>query len=168
MAGKPGRPVFHPGIGFDLRALRESKRWSVEHVVDRAADKGHAALTENRLRWIEAGLAEHPDPDVLRAIAAVYNLDYAPLVWRFVEATYGVGPNLPAGLSFDQLQATATRQTQGTALEALRTAVLASLDTFQLALSTGPETTRRDAPGRVPTAGAHTRPAGARRRPSRP
>ena len=89
------RPTFTAPIGAKLRALRESRHLSVQQVVNLA--NAPQALTWNKLTWIEAGRVQFPDAGALRAIASVYDLTYADLVWQYVKSGYGlqtVSPDL--------------------------------------------------------------------------
>jgi len=63
--------------------------WSVQRAVIAAKGKGHAALTLNKLRWLEAGKTKAPDREVLSAVCDVYGLDYSEVASAFVAALYG-------------------------------------------------------------------------------
>lgn len=98
-----GRPVFHGGIGADLRKFREVRGWSVQQAVNAAHAKRHRALTVNRLRLLEEGRIQGPGADVLKAVAALYGLTYEMLAWRFVTANYGLTPEFVLPLLPDPL-----------------------------------------------------------------
>lgn len=83
------RPVFHLQLGQYIAGFRANRKWSIHRAVLAARHKGHAALTDNKLRWMEEGKTKAPDQDVLRAIADIYEVDYIGLARAFVEANYG-------------------------------------------------------------------------------
>jgi hypothetical protein len=87
---KVERPVFHKDLGDFLKGVREHRGWSLQQAVNVAAGKKLPALTWNKLRLIEAGKTKLPDPDVLRAVAAIYGLNYLELAVPLVEETYGL------------------------------------------------------------------------------
>lgn len=93
------RPVFHAELGARLRRYREAKKWSLEHAVQRAKDKGFSSMTAQKLRYLEDGMTKHPDADVLAAISAIYRIDYASLVGHFVRRNYGLSPDPRAARS---------------------------------------------------------------------
>jgi len=89
LAKKSGeRPIFHPELGQALKAIRDAKQWSVSQARIQAKGKGHA-VTDNQLRWLEQGKTKSPDQEVLRAVAAIYGLDYMELARQIVAANYG-------------------------------------------------------------------------------
>lgn len=92
------RPIFHGPIGDWLRTLREDREWSVQRVVNTAKNKGHKALTWNKLTLLEAGKTQFPDAGALRALADVYDLSYPDLVARFVASGYDL-PDARSDLS---------------------------------------------------------------------
>ena len=83
------RPVFHAELGEILKKTRG--RRAIHTVTLMARDRGFT-VTDNQIRWIEAGKTQHPDADVLRALSAVYGMDYEPLAWLFVNRNYGLKP----------------------------------------------------------------------------
>lgn len=83
------RPIFHPKLGALLAKTRAAKGWSVQQAVIAARGKKHTALTPNRLRWLEEGKTKAPDQDVLRAVCAIYDLDYFEIASAYIAANYG-------------------------------------------------------------------------------
>lgn len=161
MAGP--RPIFHAEIAQDLRTWRERRGWTAGEAVLRAKGKG-LDLSVQQLRWVEEGRAKHPTAEVLKAVAAIYGIDYAPLAWRYVQANYGVSPEfgLADSQPLDAMQA-AMLETLGHVPGALQHSVLALLRTLVAELETARQTTRTAGSGRGHQATAHTTPAGARR-----
>lgn len=86
---KPRRPVFHAELGDMLKDKRVVRGWSQAQTV-RFAKRTAGQLTENQLRYLEAGKVENPDPDTLRALCQLYDLPYAELASRYFSATYAV------------------------------------------------------------------------------
>lgn len=85
------RPVFHPEFGGNLRELREQRKWTQRRAAAIALQKGHAALTRQILIRLENGQVKNPEPEVLRAVAGLYNLPYEPLAaTRCADARNGV------------------------------------------------------------------------------
>src|SRR6185503_14598728 len=60
------------------------------------------ALTRQVLLRLETGQTKNPEPQVLKAIAALYDLDYSDVVQRFVSARYGAARDLPFHASTGQ------------------------------------------------------------------
>ena len=85
----PERPIFHALLGETLKGFRDDRGWSIQRAVINAKKKKHAALTMNRLRWLEEGKTKFPDQDVLRAVADLYEIDYYVLASDYVAANYG-------------------------------------------------------------------------------
>lgn len=143
----PKRPIFHAKIGADLHRCRGSR--SIAQIL-LLAERKHLTLTENTLRALEEGRTQWPDAEVLRAVAGIYGLDYEPLAWRFVEANYGVSPEVefpkiePA---IDPAVAPVARILEALP-SALRTSVIGTLHTLAEALGIAPHTTRSGARGR--------------------
>jgi hypothetical protein len=55
------------------------------------AERRELGVTYQVLFRLERGQIKHPGPDVMRAVAALYGLDYRVLVDRFVKEGFGVG-----------------------------------------------------------------------------
>jgi transcriptional regulator with XRE-family HTH domain len=85
----PKRSVFLEGFGHYLVSLREALRWKQAQAADIAKRRG-IAVTYQALRGLEEGTTKSPDPELLRAIAALYELPYPELVRRYVHERYGV------------------------------------------------------------------------------
>lgn len=88
------RPVFHPEVGAFFRALREEHGWNQRQAASIAERKGLTALTRQVLLRLEAGKTKNPEPVVIRALAALYDVPYEGLVARWVEHRFGVGRDL--------------------------------------------------------------------------
>lgn len=88
------RPVFYPDIGRFFVELREARGWSQSDAVRYAHQRGLTALSRQILLRLEGGKTKHPEPDVLRALATLYEQDYRQLVSEFVARRYGFGPDL--------------------------------------------------------------------------
>ncbi len=153
------RPVFHADISADIREWRVRKGWSVGEAVQRAAQKGHV-LTAQKLRWMEEGRGKFPPQDALRAVAAIYGLDYEPLAWRYVAANYGVTPTM--GLEpIAPLDAMQEEMLATLALvpEDVQRSAVASLRTFASALETARRTAQTAESGRGPRDASRATPA---------
>lgn len=99
------RPVYFKELGDFLIALREGKKWQQAHAAARAKRRGLVALTRQVLLRLEKGQTKSPDPDALRAVAALYGVDYVDLVIRMMNERYGLGHDLPT-LSSDSTEVT--------------------------------------------------------------
>lgn len=141
------RPIFHAKIGADLHRCRGTR--SIKQVL-LLAERKHLTLTENTLRALEEGRTQWPDVHVLRAVAGIYGLDYEPLAWRFVEANYGVSPEveLPAIEPVIDPAIAPTARILEALPSALRTSVIDTLHTLGAALGIAPHTARSGARGR--------------------
>jgi transcriptional regulator with XRE-family HTH domain len=70
--------------------LRDDRGWNQSEAADMSRRKGHPALTRQVLLRLERGQTKNPEPEVMRAVAALYGLDYADLVRQFVALRFGV------------------------------------------------------------------------------
>jgi hypothetical protein len=84
------RPVFNPGLGKFFKDLRAERGWSVRGASVRAGDKGLAALSYQVLFRLERGQVKNPEPDVMRALSALYGQRYEDVVNRFVALRFGL------------------------------------------------------------------------------
>lgn len=84
------RPVFHSDLGTHLVRLREARGYGQRQAADIAARKGLEALSHQVIHRLEHGKVKHPDPEVLRQVAALYEVDYEDLARRFFSALYGI------------------------------------------------------------------------------
>lgn len=73
-----------------LIRAREKRGWSLRGAVQRAGDKQLREVTLNTLGELERAGTKHPDPEVLRAVAKLYSVDYADLIEPFLRSRYGV------------------------------------------------------------------------------
>jgi transcriptional regulator with XRE-family HTH domain len=79
------RQKFHREIGRELAKLRKLKNLSQGQV----ALRGRGKITEGTLKAIETGRVKNPDPDHLRALAAIYGVPFAVVADPFIRANYG-------------------------------------------------------------------------------
>lgn len=86
----PKRPVFYPDLGLYFRSLRKSKGLGFRQAVTRAEGLKIAGLSRQILSGLEHGQTKDPDPEVLKAIAALYKEPYADIAWQVMAAKYGV------------------------------------------------------------------------------
>jgi transcriptional regulator with XRE-family HTH domain len=84
------RPVFFKDLGEFFVRLREARQWNQSQAADMARRRGLSALTRQVLLRLERGQTKNPEPDVMRAIAALYEVDYRVLVEQFVRVRFGV------------------------------------------------------------------------------
>jgi hypothetical protein len=69
-----------------------------------AHERGHRALTRQILFRLERGQIKNPEPDVLQALAKLYEQPYPALAGRFLAKRYGIAidardlPDQPAGV----------------------------------------------------------------------
>jgi transcriptional regulator with XRE-family HTH domain len=89
------RPVFLPGIGNQISDLRKARGWTIRGAASIAArQKLNPPLTYQVLFRLENGQTKSPDPEVLRALADLYRLDYIDLVGRVMTERYSVARDL--------------------------------------------------------------------------
>lgn len=84
------RPVFHPELGTFFRRLREAKGWNQSQAASQARRWKLNALTRQVLIRLETGKTKNPEPDVLLALARLYEWPPRELFARFLEARYGI------------------------------------------------------------------------------
>jgi transcriptional regulator with XRE-family HTH domain len=84
----PGRPVFHEQIGQFFTSLREEKGWTQRQAAD-IARRRRLRLSKNVLWRLETGKVKNPEPDVLRAVAALYEKPYEDIAGRIIAQRYG-------------------------------------------------------------------------------
>jgi transcriptional regulator with XRE-family HTH domain len=160
------RPVYHLGIGKELRDVRERKHWSAKQVCQFASSKGFPQVTPQSLRGLETGQTQYPDADVIRGVAAVFDLRYEQLAWRYITANYGLRPefSLPdVEPKLDPAISAEAWRVEGLP-PALRSAVIDTLRTLLAALDIARkrEGSDGDGSGNPPT--PHTKPAPKKRR----
>lgn len=83
------RPVFLPKLARTLVELREARQWKQAHAAD-LADRRGLAVGYQALRWLEEGKIKSPEPELLRAVADLYEFPYPALVGLFLAERYGV------------------------------------------------------------------------------
>lgn len=84
------RPVFHPELGAYFARLREEKGWSQRRAGEVAHRRRLAAVNYQAIQRLEAGKTRDLGPDLLRALAALYDVTYESLVRRWAQVRYGV------------------------------------------------------------------------------
>lgn len=87
------RPVFHPDLGRFFSDLRETHGWTLRGAASLAKRRG-LGLSYQALFRLERGQVKNPEPEVMRAVAALYTLNYDEVVERFVSMRYGLGSDL--------------------------------------------------------------------------
>jgi hypothetical protein len=83
------RPVFHPELAAFFRGLRVARGLGFNQAVDTARRRGLPVTTQH-LRGLEKGTTKNPDPDVLRALARLYDLSYEALATQYVRVRFGL------------------------------------------------------------------------------
>lgn len=87
------RVPVHPEIGSLFRELRTEAGWGLRQAARIAEEKGLRLLTMNSLGFLERGVTKNPDPELLREVAALYKVSYAPLAAKFAAMRYGIEIN---------------------------------------------------------------------------
>ena len=89
------RPVFLPELGKLFSEHREARGWTLRGAASIAKRrKLNPPLTFQVLFRLEKGQVKNPEPDVLKALSALYNISYGTFAGRFFEQRYGLGGNL--------------------------------------------------------------------------
>lgn len=83
------RPIFMPDLGTYFVSLREGRGWKQMQAAAIAHRRG-IPLSYQALRGLEGGKTKSPDPAVLRAVAALYQVPYEQVVERVVAVRYGL------------------------------------------------------------------------------
>lgn len=86
------RPVFHPELGKFFETLRLGRGLKSRRLAAAVADRKGIPLDHQVIFKLEHGKLKNPEPHVLRAVAALYEVPYAELVSQVVEQLYGVKP----------------------------------------------------------------------------
>lgn len=89
------RPVFNRDLGLFLEQLRVGRGWTLRGAASFAARK-QIALTYQVLFRMEKGQVKNPEPAVLKALAALYDVDYDDIVKRFVTKRHAVADAIGA------------------------------------------------------------------------
>jgi transcriptional regulator with XRE-family HTH domain len=167
------RPVFHEKLGRFLTALRETRGWTMRQAAELARRKGLTDLTRQVLLRIEKGQTKNPEPTTLRALAELYDQDYAALVGLYVEQQYGLsardlsrsaddkgsGPSSEGGTAVGAAQARILEREQA---RAERDALVSAMQDLQKRLTDA--LAAHGSPGPSDTAGSSTRARTKRRR----
>jgi transcriptional regulator with XRE-family HTH domain len=90
VAMSPPRPVFDAELGRFFVELRQQRGWTQRQAEDIAARRKLEPLTRQVLWRLEKGKTKNPEPEVLRAVADLYDLAYQDVVSRFVQRRFGV------------------------------------------------------------------------------
>lgn len=89
------RPIYFEELGEFFKQLREGRGWSQSDAARFARQKKLAGLSRNVLLRLEGGKVKSPEPDVLSAVAALYEVSYDAIVREYVRFRYGLaGPTL--------------------------------------------------------------------------
>lgn len=89
------RAVYHPEVGKFFRGLRDKRGWSQRQAVEIARRREIPSVTRQILIRLERGQTKNPEPEVLRGVAALYEMPYEELAGRFVAHRYGVSVVIP-------------------------------------------------------------------------
>lgn len=84
------RPVFHPELGDLFRELRTQRGWTMRQAALLSRERGYVALTRQILFRLERGQIKNPEPEVLKALALLYEMPYEVLAGQFVARRYGL------------------------------------------------------------------------------
>ncbi len=76
------RPVFWPELAKFFQELREAKGWGQRQAADIAQRQGLRVLTRQVLLRLETGQTKNPKPEVLRAVAMLYDVPYEAITTR--------------------------------------------------------------------------------------
>jgi transcriptional regulator with XRE-family HTH domain len=88
------RPAFHPGLGRFFRELREARDWSIRGAAS-IAERRDIPLSYQVLFRLERGEVKNPEPKTMRAVARLYELEYAEVVARFVAVRFELDSDQP-------------------------------------------------------------------------
>ena len=109
------RPAFHPELGLFFRKLRTDRGWTMRQAATIAAKRPEQRpLTRQVLLRIEGGQIKNPEPDVLRALAGLYKVDYEALVGMFFAQRYGIDIGPSGGSSYTKKVGTMTPPVRST------------------------------------------------------
>jgi len=89
LAAMARRPVFHPELGAFFEELREKRGWTQSQAADLAQRRDLHVLTRQVLLRLEDGKTKNPEPEVLRAVAVLYEVPYDDLVAKWVATRFG-------------------------------------------------------------------------------
>jgi len=84
------RPVYHADLGRFATEMREARGWNQKMAADLAERRGLKGLSRQVLLRLERGQIKNPEPDVLRAVAELYEVPYSDVVLRLVAARFGL------------------------------------------------------------------------------
>ena len=85
-------PVFYEGkLGQYFRDLRENRGWSLRQAV-LIAEQRKLPVSLGALRWLEGGLTKNPEPEVLRALSALYGEPYGNIVQEVTTHVFDIKP----------------------------------------------------------------------------
>jgi transcriptional regulator with XRE-family HTH domain len=92
------RPVFHKELGQFFESLREAQGWNQRQAADIAKRRRIKSLSRQVLLRLEDGKTKNPEPEVLRALAELYERPYEEIAARFIAVRFGLafpGLDLP-------------------------------------------------------------------------
>ena len=89
------RPVFHPNLGPFFKHLREARGLGLREAASRALRRRDerpelSAISLGKLDLLEKGKTKNPDPQILRGLAALYDIPFHTLFVEFLRARYGL------------------------------------------------------------------------------
>lgn len=84
------RPVFYKDLAKFLEDLRTEKGWGQSQAADIAQRRGLTVATRQKILRLETGKTKNIDPEVLRAVADLYERPYLELVGHVVAERYGI------------------------------------------------------------------------------
>lgn len=84
----PRKPV-HPSLGKYFTALRLGRKWKQAQAANMAVRRG-ISLSYQALRGLESGETRNPSPDVLKAVAKLYERPYAEVVAEVVKHAFDI------------------------------------------------------------------------------
>jgi transcriptional regulator with XRE-family HTH domain len=84
------RPVFHKELGEFFESLREAHGWTQRQAGDIAARRKLNGLSRQVLLRLENGRTKNPEPNVLRALADLYEMSYEEIAARFIAVRFGL------------------------------------------------------------------------------
>lgn len=83
-----GRRVFDKNLGQFFRELREQRSLGLRQAVQLAEQRELSGLNLNTLGALERGATKNADPELLRAVAAMYKVPYAEVVSGYMTQRY--------------------------------------------------------------------------------
>lgn len=95
------RPVFNEQLGQYFRDLRTVRGLGLRQAANVAHRRKLSLLTLNTLGTLERGETKNPDPDLLKEVSTLYDLEYEAVVAAVVQHRYGIELGVRAGIGVD-------------------------------------------------------------------